>query len=92
MDLSNFKKSTVVAKPAAGTKKAANPIKRTFLALKDWVYPPITTLRQQRMKQYTDLAVFAGAAVAVAVFEDKIKNFLEIDTDLSKMGMGAAQF
>lgn len=45
------------------------------------------------MKQYKDLAVFAGAAVAVAVFEDKIKTFLEIDTDFSKMGMGGpAQF
>lgn len=92
MDLSQFKKSTVVPKSSAA-KKTSNPVKRTFLSLKDWVYPPITTLRQQRMKQYKDLALFAGAAITVAVFEDKIKSFLEIDTDFSKMGMGGpAQF
>lgn len=93
MDLSQFKKSSVASKSSTGTKKAANPVKRTFLSFKDWVYPPITTLRQQRMKQYQDLAVFAGAAILVAAFEDKIKTFLEIDTDFSKMGMGGpAQF
>ena len=93
MDLSQFKKSSVVSKSTTKTKKAANPVKRSFLSLKDWVYPPITTLREQRMNQYKDLAVFVGAAITIAVFEDKIKTFLEIDTDFSKMGMGGpAQF
>lgn len=67
MDLSQFKKSTVAVKSSA-TKKASNPVTRTFLSLKDWVYPPITTLRQQRMNQYKDLALFAGAAILVATF------------------------
>jgi hypothetical protein len=75
MDLSQFKKSTVGVKSTT-TKKSSNPVTRTFLSLKDWVYPPITTLRQQRMNQYKDLALFAGAAFLVITFEDKIKNFL----------------
>ena len=75
MDLSQFKKSTIGVKSSAA-KKSSNPVTRTFLSLKDWVYPPITTLRQQRMNQYKDLALFAGAAILVATFEDKIKNFL----------------
>jgi hypothetical protein len=75
MDLSQFKKSTVNVK-ASGAKKASNPISRTLVSFKDWLYPPITTLRQQRIKQYQDLALFAGAALTVAIFEDKIKNFL----------------
>lgn len=75
MDLSHFKKSTISAKSSA-TKKSSNPVSRAFLSLKDWVYPPITNLRQQRMNQYKDLALFAGAALLVGVFEDKIKNFL----------------
>lgn len=45
MDLSQFKKSSVASKSSTSTKKATNPVKRSFLALKDWVYPPITTLR-----------------------------------------------
>lgn len=75
MDLSQFKKSTVNVK-ASGAKKTSNPITRTLVSFKDWLYPPITTLRQQRIKQYQDLALFAGAALTVAIFEDKIKNFL----------------
>jgi hypothetical protein len=75
MDLSQFKKSAVNPKSSAA-KKSSNPVTRTFLSFKDWVYPPITTLRQQRMSQYKDLALFAGAAMIVAVFEDKIKSFL----------------
>jgi hypothetical protein len=92
MDLSQFKSSTVSTKSKT-TKQSSNPISRSVLALKDWVYPPITTLRQQRMSQYKDLAIFAGAILAVACFEDKIKSFIEIDQDLVKMGMsGPAQF
>jgi hypothetical protein len=92
MDLSQFNKTQTASKSSKG-KKASNPVTRTFLSLKDWVYPPITTLRQQRINQYKDLALFAGAALVVVVFEDKIKNFLEIDTDFAKMGMGGpAQF
>jgi hypothetical protein len=75
MDLSQFKKSTGNIK-ASSPIKSSNPISRTFISLKDWLYPPITTLRQQRIKQYQDLALFAGAALTVAIFEDKIKNFL----------------
>ena len=75
MDLSQFKKSAVSTKSST-VKKTSNPINRAFLSFKDWVYPPITTLRQQRINQYKDLALFAGAALTVALFEDKIKNFL----------------
>ena len=75
MDLSQFKKSTVGVK-SQSVKKTSNPITRGFLSLKDWVYPNITTLRQQRMNQYKDLGIFLGAVLAVAYFEDKIKNFL----------------
>ena len=67
MDLSQFKKSTVGVK-SSSAKKASNPVTRTLLSFKDWVYPPITTLRQQRMNQYKDLALFAGAAILVATF------------------------
>jgi hypothetical protein len=87
MDLSQFKSSSVINKSKT-TSKSSNPIKRSFLAIKDWVYPPLTTMRQQRINQYKELAIFAGAVMTVAYFEDKIKSVLEIDTDLSKMGMG----
>ena len=33
------------------------------------------------MDQYKDLALFIAAVGVVAIFEDKIKNFLEIETD-----------
>jgi hypothetical protein len=75
MDLSQFQKSAVAGKKPI-VKKTSNPIKRTYLSLKDWLYPNITTLRQQRMNQYKDLGIFLGAVLAVAYFEDKIKNFL----------------
>lgn len=75
MDLSQFKKSALPAKSSTA-KKSSNPVTRAVLSFKDWVYPPITTLRQQRINQYKDLALFAGAALTVAVFEDKIKSFL----------------
>lgn len=75
MDLSQFKSSSVSNKTKTGTK-SSNPISRSFIALKDWVYPPLTTLRQQRMAQYKDLTIFAGAVLIVACFEDKIKNIL----------------
>jgi hypothetical protein len=91
MDLSQFKSSSISSKSKTVAKKS-NPISRSFIALKDWVYPPLTTLRQQRMSQYKDLAIFAGAVITVAYFEDKIKNILEIDADISKLGMGPGQF
>lgn len=75
MDLSQFKSSSAGPKTKS-VKKGSNPISRGFLSLKDWVYPPITTLRQQRMSQYRDLAIFTGAVILVATFEDKIKSFL----------------
>lgn len=67
MDISQFKKSQVGVKTTT-TKKATNPVSRAFLSFKDWLYPPITTLRQQRMNQYKDLAIFAGAVIVVAAF------------------------
>lgn len=75
MDLSHFKSSTASGKPKT-VKNTSNPIKRSILALKDWAYPQVTTLRQQRMSQYKDLAIFIGAALLVATFEDKIKTML----------------
>jgi len=75
MDLSQFKAPTSSVKSKT-VKKTSNPVTRGYLSLKDWVYPPITTLRQQRMNQYKDLAIFAGAVLAIGYFEDKIKAFL----------------
>ena len=88
MDLSQFKSSSLSNNKSKTTTKSSNPISRSFIAMKDWVYPPLTTMRQQRINQYKDLAIFTGAVLIVAYFEDKIKSALEIDTDLSKMGMG----
>lgn len=67
MDLTQFKSSSTGVKTKS-VKKGSNPISRGLLSFKDWVYPPITTLRQQRMSQYRDLAIFAGAVIIVASF------------------------
>jgi len=75
MDLSQFKASSSKVKTKT-VKKGSNPVIRGLLSFKDWVYPPITTLRQQRINHYKDLAIFAGAILAIGYFEDKIKAFL----------------
>jgi hypothetical protein len=75
MDLSHFKSSAISTKSKV-SKKSVNPISRGYMAIKDWVYPPLTTMRQQRVAQYKDLAIFLGAVITVAYFEDKIKGFL----------------
>lgn len=74
MDLSHFKASG--SAKSRTVKNTSNPLKRSLLALKDWAYPQVTTIRQQRMSQYRDLAIFAGAVILVATFEDKIKSML----------------
>ncbi len=66
MDLSHFKSSSTGKSKTV--KSTSNPLKRSLLALKDWAYPQVTTLRQQRMSQYKDLSIFIGAALAVVVF------------------------
>lgn len=87
MDLSQFKASTTSSLDKSKTTKGGNVISRKFAQAKNWLYPPITTQRQLRMQQYRDFSVFVGAIIAVAYYEDKIRSYLEIDTDLSKMGI-----
>ncbi len=48
MDLSQFKNSSISNKSKASSK-GSNPITKGFNSIKDWVYPPLTTIRQQRM-------------------------------------------
>jgi hypothetical protein len=67
MDLSQFKNSSVSIKSKASSK-ASNPITKGFSSVKDWVYPPLTSIRQQRMEQYKNLAIFGGAVLLVAYF------------------------
>jgi len=53
-----------------------NVFKKNYYRLKYWLVPPTTDRRKERMDQYKDLALFIAAVATVAVFEDKIKNFL----------------
>jgi hypothetical protein len=56
--------------------------------LKYWLLPPTSDRRKERIEQYKDLAIFIAAVATVAIFEDKIKGFLEIETDdLHKLSM-----
>jgi len=87
MDLSQFKASNTSTLDKSKVTKGGNLISRKVAQAKNWLYPPITTQRQLRMQQYRDFSVFVGAIITVAYFEDKIRSYLEIDTDLSKMGV-----
>lgn len=76
MDLSKFKNST--KGKSAIQQKDAGFLKKNFYRAKYWLYPPTTDRRNERMSQYRTFSVFLGAVIAVVVFEDKIKAFLEI--------------
>lgn len=79
MDLRNFKEST---RPAANK---AGFFHRELTRIKYWLLPPTNDKRKERFAQYKDLAIFTGAIVAVAIFEEKISKLFEIDTaDLSR--------
>lgn len=86
MDLSQFRTSSTSSLDKSRGGSNGNIITRKFAQAKNWLYPPITTQRQLRMQQYRDFSVFLGAIITVAYFENKIRAYLEIDTDLSKMG------
>lgn len=61
-------------------------MKKNFYRLKYWLLPPTTDRRKERIEQYKDLGIFIAAVAVVAVFEDRIKNFLDIETnDLRKL-------
>ena len=62
MDLSNFKEST---RPGANK---ASFLHREYTRLKYWFMPPTNDKRKERFAQYKDLAIFAGAVLAVAYF------------------------
>ena len=68
MDLSTFQQSTSSLKGSAGKIKKGNFLKSKFESVKNWVYPPTTTGRTQRMQQYKDLSIFLGAILATAFF------------------------
>ena len=59
--------------------------------MKDYFYPPTQDRKKERMAQYKDLAMFLAAILIIAKFEDKIKAYLEIETDelkkLSSQGL-----
>jgi hypothetical protein len=76
MDLSNFKTSPSMVNKGKANSKGSNPMKRGYIKVKDWIYPSLTTTRQQRLAQYKNLTIFAGGIILVAYFEDKIKNIL----------------
>ena len=63
--------------------------KAKYSQLKNWLYPATKDKRKERMGQYKDLSIFLGSILAVVIFEDKIKNFLEIETDeISRISRG----
>lgn len=75
MDLSKFKNSSRI-----GNKSPEKQgfLSKNFTRAKYWILPPTSDRRKERLSQYKDFGMFIGAVLAIAVFEDKIKSFLEI--------------
>jgi|JI10StandDraft_1071094.scaffolds.fasta_scaffold130703_1 hypothetical protein len=73
MDLSKFTSKT---KTASGTVQSQGFVKKNYNKVKNWILPPTSDQRKQRIDQYKDLGLFLAAVAAVAIFEDKIKSFL----------------
>jgi hypothetical protein len=48
---------------------------------KEFLVPQTVEARKARFTQYKDLGIFVGSILVVYIFEDKIRNFIEIDTD-----------
>lgn len=87
MDLSKFKNSV--------EKKPDNKqgfLTKNYYKAKYWFYPPTVDRRKERFSQYKNFGVFLGSILFVVVFEDKIKNFLEIETDDLKKLSGQSPF
>lgn len=85
MDLSKF---TNKNRGSNATQQESNFVKKNFYRLKYWLLPPTTDRRKERIEQYKDLGLFIAAVAVIAIFEDRIKNFLEIETDdLRKLSM-----
>jgi hypothetical protein len=74
MDLSKFKGAG--KGPKAAQEK--NVVKRFFTNMKETILPTSTEKKKERISQYKDLTMFVGAILVIAVFENKIKSFLEI--------------
>jgi hypothetical protein len=68
MDLSAFQQSTSSLKASNGKAKKSNFLKSKVSSIKNWLYPPTTTGRTQRMQQYKDLSIFLGAIIVTAYF------------------------
>ena len=79
MDLRNFKESTRPAMNKAGF------LERNYTRVKYWLMPPTNEKRKERYGQYKDLAIFAGAVLTVAYFQESISRFLEIEADPKAM-------
>jgi hypothetical protein len=75
MDLKNFKETTRVSANKAGF------LHREWVRVKYWFVPPTNEKRKERFTQYKDFAIFAGAILVVTVFEDRISQLFEVDTN-----------
>lgn len=62
-------------------KEQAGSLKQNYHGLVKWLWPNIKEAREQRVGQYRNLAIFLGFIVIVTTFEDKIKSYLEVDSD-----------
>ena len=76
MDLSKF-----TNKSRTAPTESAGFLKKNYYRVKYWILPPTSDRRKERLAQYRDLSFFIGSIILVSVFEEKIKNFLEIETD-----------
>lgn len=65
---------------------------KNYYRAKYWLVPPTVDRRKERYSQYKTFGIFLGAVAFVVVFEDKLKNFLEIETDELKKLSGQAPF
>lgn len=83
MDLSKLRSSK--------GKEERGFLKKNITRAKYWLLPPTTERRKERISQYKDFGIFLGAILVVALCEDKIKNFLEIENlDMQKMAAQGA--
>ena len=80
MELSTF---------VSGSRSQGGPVKTYYNKVKNFLYPPTKERNKERMGQYKDLAIFAGSIIMVCIFEERIKGFLEIETDeIKKLTQG----
>jgi len=81
MDLSKF-----TNKSKSTPTQSQGFLNKNYNKLKYWVLPPTSDKRKERISQYKNIGIFITSILIISTFEDKIKNFLEIETDdLRKM-------